>query len=429
MTVSARLLNLVFAVTVSILLARFLGPENKGVYSVLILVASLASFLGNMGLGTANVYFLSKGRSPESVLWNSLLASSLFGAILILLTIPFLGMISDFAGGSIAIWVLLAVLGTIPFRIASLYVGNLFLGLDRIGTYNIVSILNSALSLVPLVVFLYFFQDDLVGALWAYIAGSVIGLFIPSFWIWFRRYSPMKPSFDWSLLKESLLFGIKGHLGNIAGFLNYRMDVFLVAYFVGASGVGYYSIAVGMAEMMGILPSAVAMVLLPRVASSDSKTSWPNAAISCRNVVLLSVLAALLILALGGPIIDLAYGSEFAPSYPALIALLPAMVALGVARVLSSYVTGSGKPILTTYAITVATIVNLILNFIFIPLWGITGAAAASSVSYTLDAVIVTAYSLKIADGKLSDVLLPKLSDIAMYRLMLKDIFRKLRPA
>ena len=225
------------------------------------------------------------------------------------------------------------------------------------------------------------------------------------------------------------MFGLKGHLGNIAGFLNYRMDVFLVAYFVGASGVGFYSIAVGIAEMVGMLPSAVAIVLMREVASSDGKMGWSYASISCRNIVFLSMLLTLSLLALGSPIINLAYGSEFSRSYPAMIALLPAMVALGIDRILSSYVTGSGRPILTTYAITIATMVNLILNVILIPLWGITGAAAASSVSYSISAMIVVRYSLKISNGSLSDVILPRLSDIAMYRLMLKNTLLKLRNA
>lgn len=424
-TLLASLGNLPFSVVASILLARFLGPENRGVYAVLILVVSIISFLGNLGLGTANVYFLSKGRPPASVLWNSLVVSSLLGTILVLFTIPFLGIISDFAGGSVSVWLVLAILATTPFRIASLYVNNLFLGLSRIGTYNVISILNSAFSLLPLPVLLYVFQDNLAGALWAFMAGSAIGFLIPCSWILVRRYAPLRPLLDWSLLKESLRFGIKGHLGNIAGFLSYRMDVFLVAYFVGAGGVGLYTIAVGIAEMIGMLSSAVATVLLPKVATTDSKASWPYASISCRNVVFLSILAALLLLALGAPLIRLAYGSEFSPSYPALIALLPAMVTLGVARVLSSYITGSGRPILTTYAVTLATVVNLILNLIFIPLWGITGAAAASTVSYSVDAIIVVVYSLRMSNGRLSDILVLKLSDITTYRLMVKSLLRR----
>ncbi|MBI4283421.1 MAG: flippase [Chloroflexi bacterium] len=424
-TLSARLVNLVFAMVASILLARFLGPENRGVYALLVLVVSMASFLGNMGLGTANVYFLSKGRLLASVLWNSLLASSLLGAILVLLTVPFLGIISNFAGGSVAVWLVLAILATTPLRIASLYVNNLFLGIGKIGTYNVVSIFNSAFSLAPLLVLLYVFQDDLTAALLAFIAGSAISPLVPCAWIWVRRYSPMRPSLDWGLLKESLRFGIKGHLGNIAGFLNYRMDMFLVAYFVGASGVGLYTIAVGIAEMVGILPSAVAMVLLPRVASSGGKGGWEYASISCRNVVLLTVLATLLLLPLGRPVIHLAYGSEFSPSYPALIALLPAMIALGIDQVISSYITGSGRPILATYAIAVATMVNLGLNLVFIPLWGITGAAAASSVSYSVSAGIVVLYSLKISKGRLLDVILPRPSDITIYRLVAKSLLRR----
>ena len=429
MTLSARLLGVVFAGVVSIILARFLGPENRGIYAVLILVVSLASFLGNMGLGTANVYFLSKGRPLENVLWNSILASSVLGVVLILLTIPFLGIISDFAGGSVSGWLLLGMLAAIPFRIAAMYITNLFLGLERIVAYNVISILNGTLSLVPLMVFLYVFQDDLSGALWAYLASSIISLIIPSMLIWVRWDGPTRPSLDWELLKESLRFGLKGHLGNIAGFLNYRMDTLLVAYFVGASGVGLYSIAVGMAEMVGILPSAVALVLLPKVASSEGESAWPIAAASCRNVVLLSVVAAFFLLALGRPAIGLAYGTAFLPSYSALIALLPAMIALGIDRVLSAYLTGSGRPIMATYAIIVATAVNLGLNLVLIPRWGITGAAAASSVSYSVDAILVVAFSLRMSKGKLSDALLPRLSDIAMYRLMLMDIFRKLRPA
>ena len=60
-------------------------------------------------------------------------------------------------------------------------------------------------------------------------------------------------------------------MGNVLQFFNYRLDLFLVNYFLGPSGVGIYTVAVSMGEMLWYLPNAVSFVIFPKAANTSKE--------------------------------------------------------------------------------------------------------------------------------------------------------------
>jgi len=80
----------------------------------------------------------------------------------------------------------------------------------------------------------------------------------------------------------------------------------------------------------------------------------------------------------------LLYSSAFLPAVRPLQILLPGIVALSVGRVLANDVAGRGRVMLNNYAGLVTVATNVILNILWIPKYGIAGAALASTGSYTL---------------------------------------------
>src|SRR5262249_57858927 len=63
-----------------------------------------------------------------------------------------------------------------------------------------------------------------------------------------------------------LLTGLRGQAGNVAAFFNYRLDVFVVNYFLDAAHVGLYSLGVVISEGLWQIPAAAAVALFSRTA-------------------------------------------------------------------------------------------------------------------------------------------------------------------
>lgn len=68
-------------------------------------------------------------------------------------------------------------------------------------------------------------------------------------------------------LKRAATYGMQAHLANILGFLNYRLDMFLVNSSLGPAAVGLYSVGVELVEKLWMVSHVASVVLFPRVSA------------------------------------------------------------------------------------------------------------------------------------------------------------------
>ena len=82
---------------------------------------------------------------------------------------------------------------------------------------------------------------------------------------------------------------------------------------------------------------------------------------------------------------------------------------------------------------TSALILNVVMNFILIPVWGIVGAAAASLISYTFGAVLAITFSSRLSGAAPLSFVIPTRQDFAnvvsMTTTILGQVRSRLRPA
>lgn len=104
--------------------------------------------------------------------------------------------------------------------------------------------------------------------------------------------------------------------------------------------------------------------------------------VACRNTILVAG-AGSLTLAIAAPIIIPAFfGHRFDDSVQALWLLLPGTVALTGSKVLTSYIFSQGRPMVNTLITCVSLAVTVIALLVLVPLYGVNGAAGASSLAY-----------------------------------------------
>jgi O-antigen/teichoic acid export membrane protein len=181
-----------------------------------------------------------------------------------------------------------------------------------------------------------------------------------------------------------LSFGLKGYIGNVLQFFNYRLDMFFVNYFIGSASVGIYGVSVAFAEILWYFPNAVGFVIFPKatvtrpevMSGFTPKVFWITLGVTA--------LGAIGLVVLGKSLIQLIFSLDFVGSYLPMLVLLPGVVLLGGAKVLTNEIAGWGYPQYNSFSAGVALILTVILDLILIPRFGILGAALASSICYTV---------------------------------------------
>jgi O-antigen/teichoic acid export membrane protein len=415
-TSASILLGFLFGIGTSVILARVLGPKGKGIYTLATLLPSLIVTFGNLGIGPAAAYYVAKGEfRRQEILGNNIILSFVIGSIGMLFGLAIVLFLKEIVFPGIPAAYLLLALLLVPFEIFASYVNYILLGARHIKEFNYVQIIQSAL-------FLTFSTCALVG-LRAGVTGAILaGLFT---WLAVDFFVlrcatqisggiKLEPSL--SYMKHATAYGIQVHLMNVLGFLNYRVDMFLTNWFLGSSAVGIYSIGVGLVEKLWIISQAASIVLFPKVAAETLEERRNEfTPLVARTVLLITALGALVLAILSRSIIFLLYTKAFLPAVEAIRALLPGIVTLSVGRVLSNDIAGRGFPRLNIYTGLAAVLTNIVLNILWIPRYGIAGAAWASTVSYTVSFLGALLFYCRLSGNQWQKVILPQRGDCTIY--------------
>ncbi len=413
MTFSARIAGVLFYVAFGAIVGRVLGPEGKGIVSLSLMVVAYMSTVGTLGVDYGLI--LLAGRHRESLkagvaalLWTCAISSVVLCALLWAL-----GPWRKFAGLSgldDTLWVLTIL--AVPISLFSKSFQEIFRAKGNFIGFNAFDAgrsLLSALFALPLVWWLRF--GDLGAVLTVPLRDAVL-VIVGLIFLW--PVLSLVPRADaW---KKVLSFGFKASLGNTLQFLNYRLDAFIVAYFIGSYGVGIYSVAVGLAEFLWFVPGSVALVLFPRAAALPEGEAKKLAASATRITQLITLIGAILLAALGWLAIWIVYGPQFSSSYLPLLLILPGIWLFGYGKLSVSYLMGMDKPLYGTYLTVFSLVLMVPLDLLMIPRWGVPGASIASTIVYSLGGFLGLWWLLRHTKLPLSDFLLPRKEDWGVMR-------------
>jgi O-antigen/teichoic acid export membrane protein len=411
-TFATQIVIVSLGLLVAVLIARVLGPEGKGAYSLLILVPSILISLGHLGIGTGTAYYTGRRAYPaSSMVSNALLSGAGLGVALLGASLAVYALLGPTFLEGIEPFYALAAASVVPLGLVSFYVRHFLLGDERITWYNLTSLLPSILQALLMVLLVGFpWRLGLTGALIAFVSGHAAGVVTSV--VFARRLAPFRLSLDMTALRASLRFGVQGYAGNLIQFLNYRLDMILVSLFLGVAQVGYYSVAVNFAEALWYLPASAGMVLFSRTPRATMEQANRTTPIICRTILTLTAIAALLLAAIANLAVTLLFGRDFLPALMPLWILLPGVTALAINKVLCNELIGRGKPLIGTIAAAVSLAINVPLNLLLIPRLGIAGAALASTVSYSVCCLVPLIAFVRLTGVQYRDLLLMRREDV-----------------
>ncbi len=374
---SNQILRIALGAITSIIVARALGPTGMGYVAYIILVFTLIGDFGHLGLNNSTMYFMKRGSVPSGHLFSvNLTALSLIFMALAALVLLLRG-----TGLVLQTYSYSYILGGLVFVISDLFFTNLhswYVGDERIRESN------------RKIIIVFLLKSALILALWltqtlsplSFFATGILGMLLNALLLGFRVGQSYSPALDFGLLKAEFSYGGVLWLGAIFSFLHFRADQFMIKEMLDVRALGVYSIAVMLAELLFLVPVSVSSALLGKLYN----TSEPAAArsIMARTLKLTLYICGALAL-IGIPLsllIPLVYGKAYAGAVSSVMVLLGGAVFASIAKVGMQYFFTLGRPKVHLYTTLITLIVNIALNFLLIPRWGILGAAVASSVSY-----------------------------------------------
>jgi O-antigen/teichoic acid export membrane protein len=428
-TLIARVGGLVVALLTSIVIARALGPEGTGVYTLATLFPLLVLTFTNLGIGPATVYYVAQDKySLPDVLGNNVILSAIAGTAATLLGLVVAVLFHSYLFPTVPLPYLLLALLLVPVNLfGQHYIIQILLGARRIKEFNAVTVLHKLLLLLLVSLLAVTARLGIGGAIGATVLSSLLLCLV--LYPWVRRIAGrVRFRLNPRYIRDALSYGLKAHLGNIVGFLNYRVEVFMLGIFLPVSAVGFYAVAVGLAERLWFLSESASLVLFPTVsAEKDEQSRKTFTPLVSRSILLITAIGAAFLFLVSQWAILLLYSAEYLPAVHLFQILLPGIVFLSAGRILANDIAGRGKPLLNTYVGVTGITMQVLLNLAWIPRFGATGAAWATTISYGISSIVRLWIYMRLSGNSLAVVVVPQTSDWHLYRQLAHLAWNRLR--
>jgi O-antigen/teichoic acid export membrane protein len=375
-----RVIRMLLTLAVSIPLARYLGPEEFGLLNYVISFVVIFTSVAALGLeGLAVMELVNHPDSRDRILGTTFLLKLSAGILALLL----LAACAYLLGNEIKTMLMMLIIAG----------GHVMQAFDAIDIYfqsrvqskyvAIVKIVQVLVSTCIKLLLIYLEADLLYFAIAIFIDSFLVSAGLILIYRYFQL-EPVKWSFDRELARKFLINATPIIIADIAIIVYMRIDQIMIKEMLGASYVGLYAVATTLSEASYFVPTIIVSTLYPMLIQAKEQGEriyYLRLQQLFNMMVWISVLIALITTFISSALIGLLYGKAYADSAPVLnIQIWSAIfVFLGIASGRWYLIEGRYRHI-SRRSIT-GVIVNVLLNYILIPVYGITGAAIASLVA------------------------------------------------
>ncbi len=389
-----NLLRLVAALFVGIYVARYLGPEQFGLYSYALAFSALFSAIAKLGLDSIVVRELVKDQTKELLILGTAFWLRLIGSL--------------FAIGGILVALSLTDTDKMTvIYIAIISTGMVFQSLEVVDFYFQSIVLSRYVSLCKLTqlilsallkIYGIFIQADLLWFVTITMLDQIllgISLFIA---FHSRKRGCFLLKFDSSLAKSLLKESWPIIVAGIGVTLYMRIDQIMIEHYLGNKAVGVFSVAVRLSEVVYFIPIIICSSVFPALVAAKKRCEQEYARKSgmlFEFMTLLGLCAAIPVTLLSSWIINLTFGNDYeAASHVLQIHIWACVfVFLGVAS--GRWMIIEKLAVHTMYRTLAGACCNIGLNLLLIPEFGIVGAAYSTLISQFIACIGINAVTQK----------------------------------
>jgi O-antigen/teichoic acid export membrane protein len=379
---SGKIVNLVVAFVVNVMIARYLGPDRYGVLSYVISFVGLFLFIPGFGVGGIILRDLVKFPEKKNAILGTTFFLNLFGAILAIIIIVLI-VVFNFNHDpftNILIIIMSSTFVLQSFNVIDSYFQASVLAKKVVVVQTISLFVSSIIKL--LFIFLKF---DLQFFIYLYIFDAAFlstGLLLiyklshHSIFAWHfdRNLARQFLRESWSLMFSSLFFLIYA-----------RIDQVMIKSMLNNHEVGIYSVAVKLSEFWVFIPSTIAASFMPAIinAQKTNQSVYENRYKKLYLLIFyLSLFISFIIFILAKPIVIILFGESYLGAIKPLQVYVWSGVASAVGYLVSMYLIIENHAKVTLVCAFTSMMINIILNWKLIPIFGISAAAFATLISY-----------------------------------------------
>lgn len=363
-------------VLTSIILARGLTPDDRGIYLGVTMWNGFVLGLCDIGIYLATVYLWGNSRTDERKdMFTTLFLWALGTGAVTLLVFYFLAdwMIKGHLQGPQLMWAYLYFATSVAGPLTSMTSGVLAAE-ERFSLMNLVRVGIPAIFTVFWVV--YFFSGTMSISV-CLITSAFISFFSVIPFLWQTRAYLFAPGrFRPAIFRKGFWYGLKGHGGSIITvFGNNGTQILLFS--LAPSALAMFQTATSATALLWAIPRAIGYTSLPNLVKEEKEQLHEKVCRFIRLTVLSTLIGAVL-LGLAEPVlIPLLYGTSYIPAiWPALI-LLPNALFGGLAEVMANALNSTGRTLHNTIASAVYVCTILGCMAVTIHAWGTKGAAVS----------------------------------------------------
>ena len=364
----------------SVLLIRYLGKNEYGIWSEMLAIPATFIVLTDMGLNGLMLRAIARDQSSQNAMLSRVLGIKVFLAFCFMGGLYAYSYAFDFSSNLRNLLLLASLAQVVSILKSTIFV--VYRALQQFGFQSILMVVESALMLC--VVLALVLNDARLTHF--FIAIIIINLLITSYvcinYIKVFELSVRIPGLIecFGILKKSLPF----LLYELLNPLFYQIDVLMLARLSTYGSVGIYNAPYKVITGLFILPGAIKKALFPNLSKSYgfSKKEYSNTfQIVTKYVGMVGVPLGAATFVFSDKIVRLLFGQEFLASADVLkiMAIMLPCHYLRIQVTTALYAANAEKKVVSIFVLVV--ILNIILDYVFIPRWDFIGAAYASLIS------------------------------------------------
>jgi O-antigen/teichoic acid export membrane protein len=372
---TANILGIPLSIINSVIITRFLGPSYYGDYRFLFNIFNLSVVFFSLGFFQAGnrALVLNSDKKKAKELYGAELV--ILGGLFLIMSIFLLGYAlfdQNIAGKGLQNILIYLIPFSWVFLLVS-YFEVLFQADNKINLLAKSRLFPQlAFFVATVIIYLAFFNyhGKRLNLIWTVFLIVQISIFV----FILHKVGPSFKNLK-SRLKEILSFnksyGINVYLGSICAVGFSQLTGILISYFANNnSGVGYYSLATTIAGPLSFIPNVIATT---HYKDFSTTSRIPRKLVLITLAISLSALAFILIVV--SPFINIFYGAKFSPVVSLAYIVCFGVILNGAADFLNRFLGSHGKGRELRNSSIIVGLSLLLLNIVFIPRFGETGAA------------------------------------------------------
>ncbi|MFA5797279.1 MAG: flippase [Candidatus Woesearchaeota archaeon] len=398
------LLGGLFGYLTRIVLARNLSVAEFGLFYSVVTIFLFITYFVDAGLGQAVarkiIELTIKKRTPliNDLIMNIMsfqLSVSLIIGVLLVVFSKYLSQYYFHANASsliiiFAIWLVsMPILSSFVYTIYGYQRSEIFAFIDMLKYFLIM-----LFSIVGILLGFGF-----AAPAYAYLIAQFVLIIIAYLFAKRLRKISFKFKVNKALTVETIKFGMFILFTNLAWFLITQLDTMAVTYFTNPVQVAIYQIAVPISGLILYITSSISLVVYPLATELYSKKGYKQliAGLELIYTYLIIVILPITIMMYAFPdiIINILFTSKYTAAAPVLRILSISAIFFSICMINTAVLTAIGKPHKIARIMIGIAVLNLLLNIMLVPRYGIIGAAYATLASFIVGTIISIIYARK----------------------------------